>query len=120
TFIIRRKNAGEPRSGISFCAIYNITWRQVEKSFLDSTRPTTAATTRLKYAIFFKAVAQTSSANGFFSKTDCPSDVLGTPRCGVRSAQRADPTKFPYEDRHRFIGSVRFENEESDPQASSA
>ena len=74
TFIIRPRNAGERRNGISFCAIYSITWRRAEKSFLDSIPPTTAATTRLKYAIFFSAVAQTSSGNEFFLKTGCASE----------------------------------------------
>ena len=73
-FIIRPKNAGEQRNGIFFCAIYSIIWRRAEKSFLDSIPPTTAAIIRPKYAIFFSAVAQTSSANEFFLKTGCAFD----------------------------------------------
>ena len=45
------------------------------KIFLDSIPPTTAAITRLKYAIFFSAVAQTSSGNEFFRKRRCASDL---------------------------------------------
>jgi SAM-dependent methyltransferase len=59
-----------------FCAIYSITWRRAEKSFLDSIPPTTAAITRLKYAIFFSVVAQTSSGSESFSSTACASDGI--------------------------------------------
>jgi SAM-dependent methyltransferase len=90
-FIIQPRNAGDRRNGISFCAIYSIIWRPAEKSFLDSIPLITAAITPPKYAIFLSAAGQTSSGNEFSLKTGCAFRV-GTPRCGVRSAQRADPT----------------------------